>query len=184
MFGTAILRALAEVGAGLIRIDPHLVLSIWDNVGFSREARHPETVRHIRRFKVEERRRGMRRVAQRNVQFVRGHDAELGISELPPPLMPDHANQDRIRRARSGLHRIDRAYGRQDQNENDQDRNGSPGEFYWIAAVDLRGLAAVVTRTLAKADDAVDDEARDDYEDHGANDYRKVSDRVDFVGRS
>src|SRR5580693_1739770 len=49
MLSTAVLRALAQEDARFVRIDPHLIWVIGNEVGFARKARHPEAVIRIGR---------------------------------------------------------------------------------------------------------------------------------------
>jgi len=47
VLGTAKLGALANVEAGLSRVNPHLVYAIGKQIGFARELRYPEAVHDI-----------------------------------------------------------------------------------------------------------------------------------------
>ena len=44
MLRAAVLGALADVKAGFVRIDPHMVDAVGNQVRFSREIGHPEAV--------------------------------------------------------------------------------------------------------------------------------------------
>jgi len=69
-----VLRALPQVEPGLVRIHPHTVRVIGYQVRLSSQAGHPEAVISVRGKKREEGRDRMRRVAYRDVQFIRGND--------------------------------------------------------------------------------------------------------------
>ena len=63
-----------------------------------RQARHPEAVIRVRGKQGEKGRGRVRRVAYRDVQFIRGHHSERRISILPPELVPDHGDFNRVAR--------------------------------------------------------------------------------------
>src|SRR6202008_94117 len=44
MLGSAILRALAEINSGLLRIDPHAVRMVGNQIRLTAQPRHPKTV--------------------------------------------------------------------------------------------------------------------------------------------
>src|ERR1700676_1596863 len=73
MLGPAVLRALPQVKARLARIHPHAVGVVRNQIRFSAQARHPETVVRIRGKQREKSRGRVRRVAYWDVQFIRGH---------------------------------------------------------------------------------------------------------------
>ena len=50
----AILGAIANIGARLRGLDPHMVFPIGNHIGFAGKLWHPETVRDIRRLELEE----------------------------------------------------------------------------------------------------------------------------------
>ena len=108
VLGPAILRALAEkdarCGAGRstccsTRFGIRSVLPA--------KLRNPEAVVGVGGKQLQECRRRMSGVAHRNVQLVRGDDAEPRIAELPPELVPDGGDLERGRRLGSILNRVD-----------------------------------------------------------------------------
>ena len=50
----AILRALSDEKAGALRLNPHLILTIRNEVRLARQPRHPKTVHDVRRAQIEE----------------------------------------------------------------------------------------------------------------------------------
>src|SRR6516162_4434716 len=82
----AVLRALPQKQACLLRIEPRRVRVIRNQVRLSCELRHPETVIGVGREQFQECRCGMRWVAHGNMQLVRRDDAERGIAKFPPKL--------------------------------------------------------------------------------------------------
>ena len=88
----AILRALAEINAGLVRIHPHLVDAIRNQVCLSRQAGEPRSCGPCRRKAASRTWASDGRLADRNVQLVRSDDAELRIAKLPPELMADDSH--------------------------------------------------------------------------------------------
>src|SRR5579862_7553617 len=67
---SAILRALSQEQAGLVRIDPHLIGMIGNQIGFSAEPGHPKTVVSICREQRQECRGWTRWTAYRHMQLV------------------------------------------------------------------------------------------------------------------
>ena len=53
VLGSAILGALAEVESRFVRVDPHIIGVIGDQVGLTREARNPEAVIGIGREQLD-----------------------------------------------------------------------------------------------------------------------------------
>src|SRR5262245_59417648 len=51
-----------------------------------------------------------------------GHDPEVRILELPPPLVADHAHVNRVGGRRRRLDLVGRPHGRRDQDEHDENR--------------------------------------------------------------
>src|ERR1700731_4623946 len=96
MLGSAVLRTLAQVKAGLVWIHPHTVGMVWYQVRLSSQTGHPKAVIRICGKQREESRGRVRRVAYRDVQFIRGHYFKRWISILPPELVPDYGDFQRI----------------------------------------------------------------------------------------
>ena len=94
---SAVLRALAEIEAGVCRIDPHGVDLIGNQIHLAGQSRNPEAMVDIRGRHGQIGRRRVRGIADRNVQFVGGDDAEFRIAILPPELMADHHDIERGR---------------------------------------------------------------------------------------
>src|SRR5262249_5402306 len=65
----AILSAVAEVRAHLLRLDPHPVDAVRDQIGLPRELRDPETMRDVHRFERQESELAPAGFADRNVQL-------------------------------------------------------------------------------------------------------------------
>ena len=57
VLGAAVLAALPEVGPGDVRIDPHRIFPVRDDVSLAGQARHPEAVRDIGGLEIKKRRR-------------------------------------------------------------------------------------------------------------------------------
>ena len=91
----------------------------------------------------EESRGRVRRVAYRDVQFIRGHHFQRRISILPPELVPDHGDFNGVAWPGGVLDAGDYARCRQEQDHNNEDRNDRPREFHLSASVNLRRLAPV-----------------------------------------
>ncbi len=88
MLRTAILGTVAQILAGLARIDPGEVIAVRNQVRFSCKLRNPEAVNYIRALQRKVRvdtaiRRG------RNVNFIGRSNVVIGVVNFPPPLMAD-----------------------------------------------------------------------------------------------
>src|ERR1700687_1416547 len=92
----AILRALAEVNARLVRIDPHTIRVVRNQVRLTCQPWPPETMVRISGQQLDESRRWVPRVAHRHVQFVCSNDVQSGIAIFPPKLVADSDNFDGI----------------------------------------------------------------------------------------
>src|SRR5215471_17706911 len=65
----AIFGAVAEICARLLRLDPHTVDAVRDQVGLPCELRNPETMRDVRRLERKESELAPARFTDRNVQL-------------------------------------------------------------------------------------------------------------------
>ena len=137
---SAILRALAQEEAGLVRVDPHAVRVIRNQVGLARQARDPEAVVGIGGKQLSGMSAWDGRIADRHVQLVGRDDAESGIAILPPELVTDDGHFDGIGGLRGVLNGVDDAGRRQEQGNDDENRNDRPGQLHLGASVDLGGL--------------------------------------------
>ena len=88
MLRAAILRALAEKDARLMRVQPHFVDAIRNEVCLSGKLRNPETVVGVggKQLQVRGRTHG-------NMQLVRCDNAECWITKFPPKLMSDDGHR-------------------------------------------------------------------------------------------
>jgi len=140
-------------------------------------------VRDVGGLEIEKGRRRAVGVAKRNVKFVGGDDAEAGVVELPPPLMRDHADAERVGRPPRCLHSVYGAGGDQDEHQHDEDGDRRPCELDRIAAVHLGRLARVFAGADAEAHDAVGQQAADDQENHRGDRDDEERDGVDLMSR-
>src|SRR5262245_64702286 len=86
----AILGAVAEICARLLRLDPHSVDAVGDQVGLPRQLRYPETMYDVRRFERHGSDLTLTRRTDRNVQLIRRDNSQIGIAKFPPPLAHDN----------------------------------------------------------------------------------------------
>ena len=180
MLQPAVLGALADERPHPPRLDPDAIRLVRDRVHLSRQLWNPEAVGHVDRPYRDERQRRARLVTHRDVDLVRGDDPELRIANLPPPLVTDNGDLERVRRLRASLDPPDVPRGDQEQDDDDQERHDRPRQLDLGAAIHLRRLDLRVRRAPAETDERVDGEARDDHEDRGRdreNDERQIADR-------
>src|SRR6516165_4071035 len=88
-------------------------------------------------------------IAYRNMELVRGDDAELGISKFPPKLMPDCDHLYSSCGLRRVLDRMNHL-GCSEQHRNDEDWNHGPGQLNLRAPIHLRRLALCVGDSAAE----------------------------------
>ena len=157
----AILRALAKKDAGLVRIDPHVIHAIGNQVGLARQLRNPETVVRVGGKQRQKSGCRVRGIAYRNVQLIGSDDALLWITKLPPELVSDGDDLDRILRLRSILNRVDHSCGCQKQDDDDQNRNHGPRQFNLRASVNLGRLPTVIPWALAVFHDRIGQQSKD-----------------------
>jgi len=116
MLDSAVLCALAQINAGFVRLDPHTIRMIRDEVRLPCKTWRPKTVIRIRGKQREESRSWVSRITYRYVQFIRSHDIQSGVAILPPKLMTDDSDFDGIVRFRGFLNVRNHSDGRQEQN--------------------------------------------------------------------
>ena len=90
------------------------------------------------------------RIADRDMKFVGGDDAELRIAKFPPELMADNDDIQRSLRLGGVLGVEDDPRRGQEKNHNDEDWNYRPGKLNLIAAVNLRRF---IDRNRSRAGD-------------------------------
>ena len=150
MLSSAILRALPQIKSGLLRIDPHGIHAIRNQVGFAGQPRHPETVVGIGRGQRKVCRRGMRGSLTGTCSSFAVTTAEAGIAILPPELMADDGHVHRILGLGRGLGSQDDAGCAQEEHDHNENGNDRPGKLDLVAAVDLRRFV-IVARAAAEA---------------------------------
>ena len=167
----AVLGALAEIltrdlGGQHDPVDP-----VGDDVALAAEGGHPEGVDDVRRMEME---RG--RLPDGNVQLIGGGDLELGIRELPPPLLARDVHPKIGSRGRLlGLE--DDPDGGDADDEQDDRKGDRPGDLEHGVAVDL--LRDGRARPVAEAPARVDERRLDHDEDHQRGPGDQHEDLVD-----
>ena len=157
---------------------------VRNQIRFAGQARHPEAVVRIGGKQRKKRGRGMRRVADRNVQFIRRNHFEIRVAILPPILVADHSDFDGAAWRLRVLNAGDHPRRRQEQNHDNQYRNHGPRQFDLSASVNLRGLAAIVSVPLPEFDDRVGQQAENDREDHPSDREYEDGQSEDRIGGS
>src|SRR5215468_3690806 len=140
----AVLRALADVGPGTGRLDPHMVDLVRDHVHLARELGNPEAVDDVDGLEGDEGWGGLSGIAHRHVELVGSDHAELGIANLPPPLVADDGHFHGVRRLRAPLDAPDVAGGDQEEHDDDEERHDRPRQLDPVTAVDLGRLAGAI----------------------------------------
>ena len=125
-------------------VDPSPVWVIRNQVCLSCKLRYPEAVIRVGGKQFQECRCGISRVAHRDMEFVCGDDAKLGIPKFPPKLMPDCGHLHRLCGPRRVLDRVDHSRSRQKKDNNDENRNDGPGQLNLRASIHLRWLTLCV----------------------------------------
>ena len=93
----AVLGAIAQIGSRLFRLDPHRVHAIRESGRSCRRVAAPRSCARRPPIPIAERFAvGFARVADRHVQLVCRHDAQVRIANLPPPLMTHDGHFQRV----------------------------------------------------------------------------------------
>src|SRR6202171_1335579 len=95
MLCSTILSALTQVESVLLRVKPHRIGVVGNQVGLTGQTRNPEAVVCICGEQSDESRGRVSRITHGHVQLIRGHDLQTRIAILPPELM---ANGDHLYR--------------------------------------------------------------------------------------
>src|SRR2546422_2087550 len=95
---STILCALAQVEPGLLRVKPHAIGVVGNQVGLTCQAGNPEAVICICGQQSDESRSRVSRVTHRHMQFIRGYNFQTRIAILPPELMADSDHLNRVTR--------------------------------------------------------------------------------------
>ncbi len=143
-------------------IDPHAVRVVGNQISLAGQARDPEAVVRIRGEQLDEGRRRVIVIANRDVQFIRRHDPECWIAVFPPELMADGNDFDRVIESCLFLDACDHPRGRHEQSDDDENRNNRPRQFHLIAAVYLGRFASIVTPSLSEFHDGVKQQGKHD----------------------
>ena len=128
MLRAAILGALADEQALLVRLEPQVIRAPRDQVGLPGQARHPEAMADVRRLQCQVHRPRHAVLAGRYVQLVGRDDAQvlpvvLVVDVLPPPLVADDGHVERLRARRRRV-RVDADFelgADQDQGQEEDD---------------------------------------------------------------
>src|SRR5579871_4836377 len=103
MLGSAILRTLAEIESSLLRINPHTVWVIGNQICLTRQPWDPKTVIRIDGQQPDERRGWMGGFTDRHMQFICRDHSQIWIAIFPPELVADRRDRDRVAGRRSSL---------------------------------------------------------------------------------
>ena len=159
---SAVLRTLPKVNARLMRIDPHTIGMVGNQVGLAGEARDPEAVVRIRRQQRDQCRNRVVGVAHRNMEFIRSHDSERRVSVLPPELVSDGDDFDDILRSSGLLNAGNYSRRCHEQRHNNEDGDHGPGELHLVAAIHLGRFASIVILSLPELNNGVEQQGEDD----------------------
>ena len=185
-------RALAEVGAGPGGVQRHVVGLAGDDVGLAGQLGDPEgvddvaagpAVHPVGQGRVAGLEAEVDAAPGRDVELVGGDDlgSAVGgrVDELPPPLLADHGDLDRVGGA--GVLFEDEADGRHRDHGEDHRRDDGPEDLELEAAVDLLGPVAAAG-PLAVPDRHEDGAADDEQPDEDRDAPDRVDEVVDLVG--
>src|SRR5664279_6001380 len=165
MLSSAILRALADVYTGLMRIDPHAVGAVWYEVSLACQFGDPEAVVGIGRKQRDMRGSGIPWIADRYMQLIRSDETLLRVLKLPPELVANRRDLGRAGRETGVFNGVNHARCRKEQHHHNDDRNDGPGEFHLVAAIDLCGLTAVILGTPAEFRDRINQQTENHKKD-------------------
>src|SRR5438309_9733346 len=91
----------------------------------------------------------MHRVAYGHMQFVGGDHAQIRVTILPPELVADRCNCDRVAGQWCFLNDGNHSCCRHEHCDDNENGNDRPCQFHLVAAVHLGRFSAVVIRSLS-----------------------------------
>jgi hypothetical protein len=181
VLNAAILGALPEKEAGLMRIDPHLIRVIGDEVRLASQTRYPKTVICVCRQQSDERRRRVGRITHGYVEFVCRCNPEAGVAVLPPELMSNRDHSDCIGGLATLFGVRNHTCRCHEQGDHDQNRNDCPSEFHLIAAVYL-GRFWPAVNSASELKNHINEQGEYDYENCSGNCQHKQRQPKNRVG--
>src|SRR5437660_11082461 len=95
----------------------------------------------------------MGRVTYGQMQFICRYHAEIWITILPPELVADGRNCDRIARGRCFLNEGNYSCCRREHCDHDENRTDRPRQFHLIAAVTVGRVSTVAIPLLSAPPD-------------------------------
>src|SRR6266478_3683934 len=153
---SAVLGTLAKKDTCALRIHPHSVGVVRNEVGFACKLWHPKAVVSIGRKHLQKRWCRMTRITHRDVQFIGCDDPQPRISKLPPVLMSNRGDLYSARRFWSILNRVDYSRGGQEQDNDNQNWNDRPSQLNLRASIHLSRLPAGILRSPPELNDGID----------------------------
>ncbi len=150
------LGALTRVIALRLRREPHPGLPIGKHVALGCELGNPEAVNDVVAGHAKR-----DRPPHRDVQLISRGQVELGIAELPPPLVPHHLDGERVF-ARDGVGLEDGSHRGHRDGRQDQGRNDGPDDLDRSVPVGLMWLR--VSGLPPEAEDGVEQNPLDQHE--------------------
>src|SRR5215471_4709588 len=181
----AVLRTLPEKQARIVRIQPHLVRVIRNQVRLSCKLRHPEAVIGVCGEQFQECRCWMSGVTHGDMEFVRGDDAKRGISKFPPKLVPYCGHLHSPFRLRRVLDRVNHLGCSGEQHRNDENGNHGPSHFNLRASIQLRWLSFRLSPSAAELHHGVTQQTEDDQKNQSSDaedEVRQMTDRLRWCG--
>ena len=168
------LGALTPVLTGVVRLERDAGDTTGHRVALAVQGGDPERVDDVTRADAH-----LDGLPGRDHDLVRGHDALVGVAELPPPLLPDDVDDKRVVGGLGEVeHGGDGEHGDRHQKDARKDR---PRDLEPGVAVDLRRhLVGSVPLRREPPDDDADDRDHDDADDAGDDEHRdgEVVDRL------
>src|SRR5882724_72942 len=153
---STVLGTLAKKDTCALRIHPHSVGVVRNEVRLACQLRHPKAVVGIGRKQLQKRWCRMTGIAHRDMQLVGCDDPQLRISKLPPVLMSNRGDLYSAPRFWSILNRVDHSRSGQEQDNDNQNWNDRPSQLNLRAPVHLSGLAAGIRRSSTELNDGID----------------------------
>ena len=167
------LRADDLVGAELVRVEDDVRRDPGDDVLLHPELDHVEVVDHVLRAHLQ-----LDLLAQRDVEVARS-DLAAGVVELPRELLGRDADDDAV--LGEGLVVREHQVGPDGDDRQEDRRHDGPDDLEGGVAVG-RGPVALVAGLGAEAEGAVDDDGRDEREDHDRRPDHEPHQLIDAVG--
>jgi len=103
----------------------------------------------------------MGRITYRHMQFICRYYTQILVTILPPELVANCRNRDRVAGRRCFLNEGNHSYCRHEQRDHNENGNDCPCQLHLVASVHLGRFSAVIIPSLSELHDGVKQQGED-----------------------